>query len=442
MLRPRQFIVVMFAMPVAAIVVLAPTQPQTDDGAVAFSEAQIRRILQHSLAAPPSNPSNRFADDPAAARFGQALFFETRFSANGKISCATCHDPQRDFTDGKPLGEAIGIMNRHTLSLWNVAHNRWQFWDGRADTLWAQALDPIETPIEYGGNRLKVAHILYDDESFRQAYESIFGAMPNLGNSRHFPAEGRPIPDDPAHPHHITWSSMKEKDQQAINRIFANVGKAIEAYERLLISDQSNFDEFVEGLKTNDATKRQKLSPSAERGLALFIDRANCRLCHTGPNFTDGEFHNTGVPPQPGLRPDPGRFDGSARVVKNPFNARGMFSDDRTGPSSEKISFLLQTPETWGQFKTPSLRNVANTAPYMHQGQFQTLREVVEFYSTRKRAVQIGHHQETILTPLHLSEQEIDDLVAFLESLTGDPLPAHLTKPPDPAALLIAPPKP
>ncbi|MCI0631140.1 MAG: c-type cytochrome [Phycisphaerales bacterium] len=398
--------------------------------AVTFTETELKRIFQHSLAAPPANPTNRVADDANAARFGQALFFETRFSATGKISCATCHNPELDFTDGKPLGEAIGRMNRHTMSLWNVAYNRWFFWDGRADSLWAQALDPIENPNEHGGNRLKVAHVLFNDVEFRRAYELIFGAMPNLADHERFPPEGRPIPEAPHHALHVAWNGMSAADQQAVNQVFANVGKAIEAYERLLISNRSAFDVFVDGLKSNDAAQQRALSPAAQRGLRLFLDRANCRLCHAGPNFTDGEFHNTGVPPREGAAPDPARFDGAKRVLDNPFNSQGAFSDDPAGDSNN-IKFLLHSPELWGQFKTPSLRNIAKTAPYMHQGQFQTLHEVVRFYSTRQGAVRIGHHQETILNPLNLSEAEIDDLVAFLESLTGEPLPATLLTAPD-----------
>jgi cytochrome c peroxidase len=118
-------------------------------------------------------------------------------------------------------------------------------------------------------------------------------------------------------------------------------------------------------------------------------------------------------------------------VLKSPFNAIGEFSDDPECESADNVRYLANSPEMWGAFKTPSLRNVAQTAPYMRQGQFATLREVIHFYSTLEGAMPIGHHQETILVPLNLTESQIDDLVAFLESLTGQPLPEELTRQPD-----------
>jgi cytochrome c peroxidase len=130
------------------------------------------------------------------------------------------------------------------------------------------------------------------------------------------------------------------------------------------------------------------------------------------------------------MAPDAGRFDGAARLMQNPFNATGEYSDERTGPTSDHVRLLVNSPETWGQFKTPGLRNIEKTAPYMHQGQFESLREVIEFYSTLDQMVRVGHHQETLLTPVHLTEQEIDDLTAFLTSLNGRPLdPALLAQP-------------
>jgi cytochrome c peroxidase len=425
------------AATLSLFVMSASSRPAPGNDSVEFSQTEINRILQHAIQPPQPDPTNRFADDPRAAHFGQFLFFEKSFSANGAVSCATCHDPALDFTDGKPLAAGVAEMHRHTPSLWNVAHNRWLFWDGRADTLWSQALDPMEQEKEFGGNRTRIAHLIYNDQGMRQAYETIFGPMPDLSNSAHFPADARPVPSQPEHPHHVAWNSMAANDQDAVNRVFANIGKALAAYERLLSSDRSPFDQFVEGLKNKGASRQSILSVPAQRGLKLFVGEANCRLCHAGPNFTDGEFHNTGAPPRPDLPQDSGRYEGASRVIKNPFNALSPFSDDVTAPTAQQLSFLAQTPESWGEFKTPSLRNVARTAPYMHQGQFASLRDVIEFYSTRETAVQIGHHQETILVPLNLSQQQIADLVAFLEALNGETLPQNLlVQPPSPAPAL------
>ncbi|MDG1492034.1 MAG: cytochrome-c peroxidase, partial [Planctomycetota bacterium] len=146
--------------------------------AVPFSEGQLRRIMQMSPLPPlPTDTTNRYADDPLAARFGQALFFDERLSADGAVSCATCHDPDRGFTDGKQLALGQEVGNRHTPTLWNVAHHRWLTWDGRADSLWMQALDPIEDPREMGTTRGKLARVIADDPGLLAAYSAVFGPI-------------------------------------------------------------------------------------------------------------------------------------------------------------------------------------------------------------------------------------------------------------------------
>lgn len=405
-----------------------------------FSPDEIRLILQHSPPPPPPpDPTNAVADDPRAAKLGQFLFFDPRLSSNGKVSCATCHDPALGFADGKPQSEGVGGVGvRHTPSVWNAAHNRWQFWDGRADTLWSQALKPLESELEMGFSRLEVVHLLRRDADLRGAYERIFGALGDFDDPSRFPAAARPSPYGRPDARAQAWARMSAEDQDAVNRVFANAGKAIAAYERKLVSRGAPFDRFAAALRVGDSAGLAALSPSAQRGLKLFIGRAKCRLCHSGPNFSDGEFHNTGVPPRGGGMPrDPGRYEGAVKVLADPFNAAGSYSDERLSEAGRMLQFLANRPENWGLFKTPGLRNVARTAPYMHQGQFATLEEVVTFYSTREGAVPMGHHrQETILTPLGLTEQERADLVAFLTSLNEESPPeeALVRRPASPAA--------
>jgi len=407
----------------------------TDDMVLEFSPAELRKIHSHApLPEVPDDPTNHVANDPAAAHFGQYLFFDTRLSSNGAVSCATCHDPQQGFSNGRRFGEGTGTTHRHTQSLWNVAHNRWYYWSGAADTLWSQAVKPIEGVDEMNSSRLAVAHLIAGDEELRAAYEHIFGALPDLSDTQRFPRRGKPPStkaEDPDDPLIVAWQSMASDDQHTINTIFANVGKAIAAYERRIISRDAPFDRFVRGLQDDDSALKRSLSPAAQRGLKLFIGEANCRLCHTGPNFTDGEFHSLGLPRAAGALPrDPGRMQGIEDLRRDPFNAAGPYSDERAGPKATRIDQLVRSPEQWGQFKTPSLRSVATSPPYMHRGQFESLEDVVHFYSTLQGRVQMGHHQETILQPLHLDEQQQRDLIAFLKSLTGAPLDPSLTRPP------------
>ncbi len=384
----------------AALVLVstAPAVARADEPRM--GEAIRQRILRHApLPPPPPDETNAVADDPRAAALGRLLFQEPRLSRDGRVSCITCHQPARGFADGRPLPEAMppaagvkapSLPARNVPSLWNVAYNRWLFWDGRADALWSQALKPIESPVEMGGDRRKALRVIADDPVLRAAWTAVFGAMPAL---------------DP------------EPDPATLARAFANLGKALGAFERGIVSRRAPFDVYAEGLRDEDPAKIAALSAAAQRGAALFVGRANCAACHAGPLFTDGEFHDVGLPLGPG-GPDPGRPQGVVALLADEFAAGGPHSDDRDGPRARRTRHLDPRPEAQGQMKTPGLRNVALTAPYMHQGQLATLGDVLEWYSTLAGRRGLPMDQERILTPLRLDEREKADLVAFLESLT------------------------
>jgi cytochrome c peroxidase len=405
---------------------------QPEDGWGIFSADELRLVLQHSpLPEPPPDPTNAWADRTDAARLGQALFFDRRLSADGSVSCSTCHDPERAFTDGRSLSVGLVEGRRHTPTLLNAAYHRWQFWDGRADSLWAQALEPLESPAEHGTSRLAILHVIGRDPDLRGAYEATFGALPPLADGTRFPADGRPVDGHPDDPLDVAWRSMTDADRAAANRAFVNVGKAIAAYVRRLVSPGSAFDRFASAVRRNDADGASVLSDAAQRGLRTFVGKGGCRLCHSGPELTDREFHDTRVPLLVGSRAiDPGRYAGVSAVRANPFNGASEYSDARDGPARDKVERLVTSGASWGEFKTPTLRNVARTAPYMHQGQFATLEEVVRFYSTLEGALPSHDHGETTMLPLDLSEQEIDDLVAFLRSLTDEGLDPELLRAP------------
>jgi cytochrome c peroxidase len=264
--------------------------------------------------------------------------------------------------------------------------------------MWSQALHPLEGATEMGGERGKLAEALADDTDLRREYEKVFGAMPDA------------------------------RDPASAATVLANTGKALEAYERLLVSGDSEFDRFVEALRSKDAAGQARYPEAAKRGLAIFVGKANCRLCHAGPLFSDGEFHNIGVPTLDRSAPrDAGRLAGIDAVRSDPFNAASSHSDDPTGARAGELAQLVRTSEMWGEFRTPTLRNVARTAPYMHQGQFATLRDVLHYYSTLEGTVPAGHHGEQVIQPLHLTDAEIDDLLAFLGTLDGKDPPTELS---------------
>jgi cytochrome c peroxidase len=267
---------------VAAVCVARQAATTAQNAKPNFTDVELSRIFEQSPLGRPPQDGSRTGDDARAARLGQFLFFDSRISGSGKFSCATCHDPARAFTDGKPVAEAAGKTTRNSLSLMNAAYNRWFFWDGRADSLWSQALKPVEHPAELAGSRLQIAHLIDDDAQLRSSYESIFGKVPDLRDASRFPKRGGPSDCIGENEFSRAWQKMQPQDQEAVNRIFSNIGKSIASYERQLVSRRAPFDVFVEGLRENDAQKQQALSESAQRGLKLFVGRGECRLCHSG----------------------------------------------------------------------------------------------------------------------------------------------------------------
>jgi len=401
--------------------------------AALYTETELAAIYSHSpLGSPPPDPTNEFAENRAAARLGQFLFFDRALSADDRVACATCHQPARAFADGRRLAKGLAVGTRNTPTVLNSAFDQWFFWDGRTDSSWSQALKPFENPREAGSDRLYILHLVADYPALRSAYRQVFGPLPELRDRERFPLHARPD-EDPHLPVAQAWARMSLADRTAVDRAFSNLGKAIEAYERELVDGGSAFDRYVSGLKSGDLADQRAISPAAKRGLRLFVGSAHCELCHSGPTFSDGQFHNLGLPLLPGEVADAGRALGIREVLADPFNGRGEFSDARRGASDDRLAFLPSPASELGAFKTPSLRDVALTAPYMHDGRFATLRQVLDFYAEGEAASHgrlTGERERTADLVPHLNESQKGDLIAFLKTLTGKPPPAHLTRPP------------
>lgn len=347
--------------------------------------AVLQSLSIDSLAPLPGDSSNAVADNPLAAEFGHALFFDARLSVNGGIACSTCHQPIRRFTDGLQKGQAIGTSNRNTPSIVGTAYSPWLYWDGRRDSQWSQALSPLEDAKEHGSDRRHIVNVVLGDPTYNALYRQLFGDPPqNLNNL-------------------------------AINTAFANIGKAFAAYERLLMPGRSRFDEFVAALLEGDVAAQATLFSDDEViGLQLFIGEANCTQCHNGPLLTNNEFHNTGVISFPGEVPDKGRVAGVREVAGNVFSCDGPYSDDG-GRVCPELQYVRTGPELIGAFRTPSLRNLENTAPFMHRGQIATLNEVLEHYNDAPLAM-IGHNEAK---PLGLRDRDLRQLEAFLLTLSA-----------------------
>jgi len=447
-----------------------------------------------------------------------------------RISCATCHDldrggvdPGDGFTNHVSIG--AGAYDVNSMPTINSAYNGLVYWNGRNDSLWAQILAVLESRVSMFGNRNRVAWRIVD--AYRDEYEAAFPddplpeAMDSIEATANrlepdgsctlemngdcpetfchefeandgityclprFPLEAQPgfeVPgdrwqcdwgtDDPLQPFNDAFDCMDLNDRQEINRIYVNWAKAIAAYEYTLVMVDAPFDRWV-AADFDPAL----LSVSARRGAALFVGKAACDECHSGPMLTDNAFHNVGIPQQGEFVPDVddcpqgamcdcvsddaqqpkfcfpiGLRDGLRLLQANGFRRDGNWSDDTACANKRALhkdaSYVEENPDecggvvayypvpvsedTVGQWKTPSLRNVTLTGPYMHNGMFEDLRAVVEHYNTAAEEFEgqwPGELDEKIVE-LNLTEQEIDDLVAFLESLEGAPLDASIRNAP------------
>ena len=393
----------------AAVLVLA-----TAAGAAAltapgrWSAAEVRAIRAlsvHELGPPPADPSNRWADDTAAAALGHRIFFDTRFSANGKVSCGTCHQPGRGFQDGTPLAAGVGRTDRRTMPLAGTAHSPWQFWDGRKDSQWAQALGPLESPVEHGGTRALYARVVATH--YRGEYERVFGPLPDLSG---VPEAAGPVADPAAR---AAWEAMTPAQREAVTRVFVHVGKALAAYERRLQPGVTRFDRYAAALDDAGRAPDGILTEDEAAGLRLFVGKANCVQCHNGPRLTDDVFHNTGVPAAAGLPDDAGRAGGAKAVLADEFNCRSPWSDAGPGDCAELEFLVPEGAALTRAFKTPSLRGVATRAPYMHAGQVPTLAAAIAHYDHAPRAPA----GTTELRPLRLTARERAQLEAYLRTL-------------------------
>jgi cytochrome c peroxidase len=279
---------------------------------------------------------------PAKAELGRYLYFDKRLSADGSVSCATCHDPARGFTDCAPVSTGIRGQrgNRSSPTVINRAYSLAQFWDGRAATLEEQVKGPIANPIEMGNTHDAMVTSLRGITGYGPLFEQAFGS-----------------------------------GEITVDR----VAQAIATFERTVLSGNSKYDRYKAGDK-------KAMSAPQVRGMRIFFDKAQCDSCHEGINFTLNAYANLGVGTDK-PNPDVGRF----AVTKDPAD--------------------------WGAFKTPTLRDVARTAPYMHDGSLLNLYQVVNFYD---KGGTPNKNLDKKIKPLHLSEQQKDDLVAFLQALNGD----------------------
>jgi cytochrome c peroxidase len=329
------------------------------------------------------DPSNRASGNPDAVELGERLFFERRLSASGEHSCSRCHVPERNWSDGEARARGLELTDRNTPSVANVRVQRWFGWDGANDSLWAQSIRPLLDARELGMSAARVAARVRADPDMSCRYRKVFGALP-----------------------------------AADEEVLVGIGKALAAFQETLVSGRTVFDDFRDALVKGDAAGIEEYPEDARRGLKIFIGKGSCNTCHLGPAFTNGEFHDTGIAffVEKG-RVDPGRHAGIRKLRASKLNLLGPYNDDPKRSTATGTRHVALEHRNFGEFRTPSLRNLALTAPYMHNGRLPALRDVVAHYSTLSPD-RLHSDGEAILKPLKLSQQEAQDLVAFLETLS------------------------
>jgi cytochrome c peroxidase len=392
--------------------------PPRGGAAEVWSAAELsamRSLSIDALPAKPEDPSNPYLFDNRAVALGQRLFFDPQLSVPDGISCATCHRPERAFTDGRRLAKGLTNGTRNAPTLIGAAWGRWFNWDGRADSLWAQAAGPLESPSEMGSTRGQLAHLIFSDSGYRAAYIATFGPFDSQAQQFIGAAPCGPVDSEGAR---ACWDRLPERVRDSVTRMFVNVVKALAAYEATMRPRTSRFDRYVRALtsgRTNDATTM--LDASERRGLRLFLDvqRTQCMNCHNGPLFTNGGFHNIGTNFGPEAALEMGRMLGLRLFEASALRCDGRFSDALPAQCVHtRFASTAHGSEQRGAFKVPTLRNVNRTAPYMHDGRMDSLRTVMAHYNAPPMPGVPGAHE---LKPLHLSEGELRDLAAFLTTL-------------------------
>lgn len=314
-----------------------------------------------------ANPENLPTEE--RIELGKTLFFDNRISGSGTINCATCHVPEQGWTVQAPFSPAHPgfIERRNSPTLLNVGYVNALIWDGRAPSLEKQAIGSTKNPLHKNQNIDALMETYRNDPKIVEMFKAAYGTAPNA----------------------------------------VDFGKAIAVFQRhFIVTGDSPFDKYMKGDKTG-------MPESAVRGKAIFEGKGGCIACHNGPNFTDSGFYNVGMGPNPALsdaaHQEVLRFDAKRKGIKE-------WEKVTTDPGRYLVT---HEPADIGKFKAPTLRNLADTRPYMHDGRFATLDEVIEYFD---KGGDGADNQDSRIKPLKLSRAEKDDLKVFLESLRG-PLP-------------------
>jgi cytochrome c peroxidase len=349
-------------------------------GLLDFGSEERARIAAHGPWPPARtvDAGNRMDGHAQAIALGRRLFFDVRLSASGRLACATCHDPDRAFQDGRRSTR----HGRNSPSLLDAGQQRWFGWDGAKDSLWAASLAPLRAADEISATPQSALELLQRDHRLHALYQGLFGV---------------PAADE---------------------SVLVNIAKALAAYQATLVSPRTAFDDFRDALSSGDVAAASRYPEAAQRGLKIFIGEGRCFFCHSGPAFTNGEFADIGRPFFTAAGVDPGRWGGLQQLLASPYNRLGAYSDG--GPDDPRAlgtRHVVMEPRHYGEFKVPGLRGIAATAPYFHDGSAATIDDVVRHYSELDES-RLHADGARLLRALKLTPQQAADLAAFLRTLS------------------------
>jgi cytochrome c peroxidase len=356
---------------------IAAAQDPPTKGLGAFSNDQVSAILAHGPWPPvwQRDPSNRVSGQTPAVDLGRQLFFDARLSPSGRVSCSSCHRPERSWSDGRPLGMGLRPSRRNTPSLYDVRLNRWFGWGGAGDSLWGQTLRPLLDADEMGSSAAHVKEHITSSADLAHTYRAAFG---------------------------------REAASVGAEAALVDAAKALAAYQETIVSGRTAFDAFRDALQVGDRAAAQRYPVAALRGLAVFTGNGGCSTCHAGPAFTDGSLREIAgtcadrAGNTAGEQGDAGRRADAARLLASPYNLAGRFNDDPRRAVHWPAEDLARASTGPVGFRVPSLRNVARTGPYLHDGSCASLTDAVRSHATGASP---------------LADQDVNDLASFLETL-------------------------
>ena len=349
----------------------------------------------------PACPAGRTCPSKEIIGLGRSLFLSPAISPVRR-SCATCHEPAYGYGASATTTLRFKDLPRSIPSLLNLSHHRWYFWDGRTDQLWQQALGPLESEAEMNSHRLFMVAAVESDSRLRAAAVA-GGALDSqeliaLRTTVGHPSIGDCLGTDSCE---RVWQALSGDQRAVVEATAHKLLLSLAAFQLSLKSRWTAYDDYLASGKG--------LSDRQLRGMKLFFGEARCSSCHSGPAMTDAGFHNLLLPSPPGRAvEDPGRFHGIQHL-------RALVTSGDMGYVPSEITMHLDMNNSvWGQFKTPSIRNIEGRSEFMHNGVFKSLRDVLRYYNTFVGAQVVNHHPNLLLSPLNFREEQLDELEAFL----------------------------